>query len=384
MKKSRSLFAVLLIVISALAVPFPASAGEQGQEDAVMEMILGELDFREVEDALASIFPKEKLSFRQVLGELLEGDLRAATDSFGRFFRDRLLYEIDVNRAGMIRMLLIAVMAAALSNFSGLVQNRQIADISFYMLYLLLIAICVSSFETASEAVEMHLGLLSEFVKVLAPVYFLAVAFASGITTSTMFYHMVLVLIYVVELVVIRFLLPMLHVYILVKVLGHLTEEDYLSKLAELLDIVIRWTLRALLAGVIGLNIVQGLLGPALDSVGRTAVIKGMEMLPGIGDVTGGIGEAVIGTAVLIKNGIGAGALILCALIGLVPVIQMAVLMLMYKVAAAVIQPISDNRIAECISGIGDGCGMLLQVVLYAGVLFLITIAIVAVSTAAH
>lgn len=350
-------------------------------ENDVMDMILEELEFGEVEEVMESIFPGQKVTFRTVLGKLLEGDVKEAAVLVGNVVRDRLLYEIDVNRMSVIRILLIAITAAVLTNFSGLVKNRHISDISFYMLYLLLITICVSSFELVTKSVAERLGLLTEFVKVLAPVYFLSVAFSSGVTTSVMFYHIVLVLIYIVELLVIRFLLPVIHVYIMVKVLEHLTEEDYLSKFAELLEIVIQWTMRIVLTGVIGLNVIQGLLGPAIDSAGRNVLVRGVEMIPGIGDVAGGIGQTVIGTAVLIKNGIGAGALIICILICLVPVIQMAVMTLMYKVAAAMIQPMSDKRIVECISGIGEGFRMLLRVVVNSAVLFLITIAIVAAAT---
>lgn len=398
MKKRRGFFAVVILALAFFVFPISVYAGDvqrkeenrdggteaaedEGRVDVVMDAILGELPFDEVERTIDSIFPEGKVAFGEIVDELLDGNTKGAVSLIGEMARDRLFYEIDVNREGIIRILLVAITAAVLTNFSGLVKNRHISDISFYMLYLLLITISMSSFEVVLKVVEKNLGMLAEFVKVLAPLYFLAVAFASGITTSAMFYHIVLVLIYLVELVVIRFLLPMIHVYIMMTVLNHLTEEDYLSKFEELLEIVIQWTLKILLTGVIGLNVVQGLLGPALDSVGRNVIVKGVEMIPGIGDVAGGIGQTVIGTAVLIKNGIGVGALIICILICLVPVIQMAVMTLMYKVAAAMIQPVSDNRIVESISGIGDGCQMLLRVMLNAAVLFLITIAIVAVAT---
>ena len=147
------------------------------------------------------------------------------------------------------------------------------------------------------------------------------------------------------------------------------------------MELGIKWTMKLMFSGVIGLNLVQGILGPALDTVGRRTIFKGMEMLPGVGDIVGGIGQIAAGAAALIKNGIGVGAAIICVMICLVPVMQTAVLVILYKGAAAVIQPISDRRITDCLSGIGDGFHMLLKLLLTSGVLFLITIAIVAVTT---
>ena len=53
----------------------------------------------------------------------------------------------------------------------------------------------------------------------------------------------------------------------------------------------------------------------------------------------------------------------------------------MYKGLAALIQPISDKRIVEAISSVGDGYHMLLRVVFTTGVLFLITIGVAAAAT---
>ena len=88
----------------------------------------------------------------------------------------------------------------------------------------------------------MHL--LTEFLKVLAPVYIFAVGLTCGLTTSAMFYHMLLVLIYLIELVAVQFLLPIIHVQVLVGVLNNLSEEDYLAKFGELLELGIKWTMK--------------------------------------------------------------------------------------------------------------------------------------------
>ena len=104
-------------------------------------------------------------------------------------------------------------------------------------------------------------------------------------------------------------------------------------------------------------------------------------MIPGVGEIAGGVGQAALGAAVLIKNGIGVGAAVICVMICLGPAMQTAVLVLLYKGAAALIQPVSDRRITDFLSGIGDGCEMVMKVILTSGILFLITIAIVAATT---
>lgn len=195
------------------------------------------------------------------------------------------------------------------------------------------------------------------------------------------FYNLALLLIFLIEFLILELLLPLIHVYIIVKFLNSLSDEDYLSKLAELMEVIISWTLKTLLACVIGLNVIQGLIAPAIDTVKRSVLTRGAEAIPGVGDALGGVAEVVLGTAVLVKNGIGMAGAVICIVLCAVPMIQVAVIALMYKLAAALIQPVSDKRMVTCIGSVGEGCQLLIRVVFTVSVLFLLTIAIVAVTT---
>ncbi|HBA63273.1 MAG TPA: stage III sporulation protein AF [Lachnospiraceae bacterium] len=372
-------FAVaMLLTIPVLAALEDEQVQEQKSDSTwTKERLMEELDFGEVEQELKKLFPREKITFTDLLSCLFAGEPDKVFGVAGDMIRDRFFYELSVNRRSMVQILAIALVAAVITNFSGMVKNKQIAEISFYLLYLLLITICLNAFQVTLDAVQTSIGELTGFIQVLGPVYFLAVAFSSGLNTSMVFYHLILVLIYLVELVVLQFLIPLIHVYIMMRVLDNLSPEAYLSRFSELLELVIRWILKALLTGVAGISLIQGLLVPVLDSLKRGTLMKGMEMIPGIGDIASGAGEIVIASAVLIKNGIGIGAAVVCILICMTPVIQTGLLVLLYKLSAALLQPVSDKRIVSMLGGIGDGMQILMKMVMTVAVLFLLTIAIV-------
>lgn len=167
----------------------------------------------------------------------------------------------------------------------------------------------------------------------------------------------------------------------MMKVLNYLSEEEYLSRFTELIETVVSWTLKTMLACVIGLNTIQGLIMPAVDSVKRSAVARGVEAIPGIGDAVSGTAEVILGTAVVVKNGVGAAGAVICFALCLAPLIQIGVMVLFYKLAAALVQPVADKRLTGCIGGMADGCQLLMRMIFTAGILFLITIAIVAATT---
>ena len=358
----------------------PAGDPEEAQKD-LEEALLSEFDFDEIERSLREMFPEEKVKFSDVVTSFISGDLEETGGLILDFLSDQVSYEFRYNRHNLVYILLIALVAAVFTNFAGAFQNRQISEISFYILYMLLITLCLASFQAAMQGIEGRLDTLLDFMRVLCPAYFLAVAFASGSMSSMFFYNMILFLIYMVELVIVRFLLPVINIYIMVRVMGSLTGEDFLSEFADLLKKAAVWLMRAMLAGVIGVNVVQGLLAPAIDTLKRSALTRTAEALPWVGNVMGGTAELFLGTAVLIKNGIGMAGAVIAVLICVVPILQMAVTALMYKLAAALVQPVSDKRITACISGVSEGYELMMRVVFTVGVLFLLTIGVTAAST---
>ena len=345
------------------------------------DQMLGEFDFSELDDSIRSLFPREKLRFSDVTASMMSGDLTETGKLLLEYVGDQFHYEFRTNRKNLVYMLLIAVIAAIFTNFSGAFQSRQVSEISFYVLYMLLITMCLTTFRVAMEGLEGKLEALLDFMRLLCPGYFMAVSLASGTSSSLMFYGMVLILIYMVEVLVLRLLLPLINVYIMIQVMNYLVGEHVLSELADLIRKLITWILRSLLGLVVGMNVIQGLLSPTIDTLKRSTLTKTVEAVPGLGNLFGCVTDVLLGTSVLIKNGIGMAGAVILILICSVPVVQMAAMTFLYKFAAAMVQPVSDKRITGCIRSVSEGYRLMLKVLYTTLILFLITIAVVAAST---
>lgn len=357
------------------------AAGEEKLQITQKEM-LDEFDFSDLDDSLKKMFPREKMKFREVIETLLSGNLKQAGEQFTKFLWDQFFYELQTHRKLLVYLLLIAVIAAVFANFSSAFGARQASEAAFYILYMLLIALCLSGFRLAVSEMETSLKCLLEFMKVLCPTYFLAVTVASGSLTSMFFFEVVLFLIFLAETVILNFLMPVINVYMMIQVMGNLTGEEFLSQFAELLEKLTGWILKTMLACVIGINVVQGILAPVADSVRRSFITKTVEAIPGVGNTAGSVMDVVLGTAVLIKNGIGMAGAVIAAGICILPILKVLLLAFLYKMAAAVTQPVSDKRITSCIGNVSEGYEMLGKVMGTTGILFLITIAVVAASAA--
>lgn len=345
------------------------------------ERMLSEFDFSAIDDKLQELFPDEKMNFRSMVKQLIETKGEGSAKIITKFLMDQIGYEFRHNKKNLVYILLLTVIAAIFTNFSNAFQNKQVSEISFYVIYLLLLTLCLNSFKIAVSGVSEKLELILEFMQVLCPTYFLAVSITTGSASSIMFYNVVLFLIYLVEMLVLNFLIPLVNVYIMIQVMNYLSGEDYLSQLSELIKKFVLWVLKSLLTCVVGVNVIQGMLAPAIDTVKRSAITKTAEAIPGVGNVFGGVTDMVLATAVLIRNGIGVtGAGILLSICA-VPIVQMFFFMFLYKATAAIVQPISDKRITACISSVSEGYELLGKILFATAMLFLITIAILTVTT---
>lgn len=399
MKKQSLYGRILLVRISMLAMTVIAALWWQEKAESMgivyasetedvqisdktqnMEL-LESMDFTDIDRMMEDLFPQERMEFADAVRQIMMGNTDVGRDAIKEMLRERILGAWEVNRKSILYLILLAIASAVFIGFSDIFQTRQVSQISFYMIYLLVMGICLASFQAASEWMANGVHTLTGFMKVLYPVYFAAVTVAKGSISSLAFYHLAIILIVVIEELLLRLIVPGIHMYVIIRVMNSLQSEDYLSKFAELLETAIGWGLKTLMGSMIGLNVIQGMLGPAIDTVKRSAVTRGMEMVPGVGDLLGGTAEVALGTAVLIKNSIGIVGMFLCLVLCLAPLLQLAVITLGYKLAAALVQPVSDKRIIECISGVGEGCKMLMNCIFVTGILFLVTVAIVSYTT---
>lgn len=338
-------------------------------------------DFDEVENIVNESIGNQDINFTDIVEDLISGESENVFKNMFKNLADNLMSEIYYNKDAIIRVLIIAIIAAFFTNLSSVFSNNQISETGFFITYMLLITILVAAFSVITSVATNMISLLLDFMRALIPAYFLAVGVASGTVTSLAFYEITLILISVVNYLFLYFLIPAINIYVVLLLINNVSKEDFLSKLAELLKTIIEWSLKTLFAIVLGVNVIQSMCLPIVDSLKTTALKKVVSMIPGIGSGTNAITQVIIGSGALIKNGIGAAALVFIVLICLVPVIKVFVFSLMYQGTAAIIQPVSDKRIIQCINSVFDGSKLLLRVVIMSALLFIITIAIICLST---
>lgn len=342
----------------------------------VENSLLGEMDFTEIQKMLDDMLGTESFSFSKALKGLISGENVFSKEAVQELLRSLFFSRMEKERATFFKILLLVLMAAVFSNFAAVFEEGQIGEVSFYVVYLLLFTLLMNSFSELSMALSENLSWITEFMKTLTPAYFMAVAASAGASTAAVFYEGVLLLVWLIQWMMLTVLLPAANLYILLRLVNHLSREEMLGKMAELLDTAIHWGLRTLLGVVVGLQVVRNLVAPVIDSLKRSVIGKTASALPGVGNAVNTVTELVVTSAVLVRNSLGVVVLAALVLVGAGPVIHYGLLSFSYRLLAALSQPVSDKRMVECLSTMGEGCAILLQIILTAEILCMLTFVI--------
>lgn len=335
----------------------------------------------ELQQKVDGLFPTFEFSLKELFTRLLAGDvLGTLADALQSVIRGMAAEAAGIKNI-MLTLLILGIVSALLSHFTDVFDNHQVADISFYLVYLLLMAILLKCFHEAAQTAAGAVSDIVTFIKVFIPTYFISVGVAGGGVTAYAYYQLLLFLIYGVEQILFAVVLPFIYSYVLLAVINGIWSEERLTILLEFIQKCIGSVLKAAIGIVTGISLFQSMITPVIDSLKSSVLQKAVSAIPGIGNVADGVVEMVVGSAVLIKNSIGIVILILLTGACLVPLLKILLIAGVLKLSAAFMGIISDRRITGCTNKVGEGSFLLFKTTGTAMVLFIITIAIAAYTT---
>ena len=315
-------------------------------------------------------------SFWDIVKKAASGDADGLLLLAGQRIEELFLGEMLAGGKLLAQAASIGILGAVFTHISSAFKGRQVSDAGFFACYLLLFACLAASFLASLDTAARSLDQILEFMRLLMPAYFLAVAFAGGSMTALAMYEVCLGAVALVQWLCGDILLSLVKIYVLLILGSHAVKEPFLTKLTGLLEQVVDWSLKTLVGLVAGFHLIQALVLPYADGAAQAGARRLLELVPGLGAGAGAVAQLVLGSGVLIKNSIGTAGAIILGLLTLAPAVKLGILMLLYQCVAAVMEPVCDKRMVSCVSGMARGHKMLLKIQLYSLFLFLLAIAI--------
>ncbi len=368
--------------------PAVSAEGAEGEENSQDE----DRDIRIQTDDLISDLGLDKIdsyvkrenaggiTFSELVRELMGNGLSLDFAAAGKKLKEAVLQDYSENRAMLIQVLILVIAFSVLIQMTSALPKSYIPDLGFLGVYLIVMLLLLKLFLITAGTAESYLSKLTEFMQLLMPAFCMSMVFSNGSISAGAYYELLLLLIYLVDLVFVKILLPAVQIYMVLQLVNHLTEERF-SRIASLMSDSVNWCIKILMSAMIGLNIVQGLLAPGIDGLKRSTIAEAVRAVPGAGQIMNSMTQMLAGSAMLVKNSVGAAALAVLVSVSFLPLLKVSVFMMLYRGCAAFMEPVSDKRFCAAVSALGQSAALCLKLMFYAALLFFLTTAVICAST---
>lgn len=352
-----------------------------GAEGEKVQGVLDELSYDQIQDMMDRILGQQSFDFSEYVGGLVNGSQTASLKEMFQTVFEGAVSNVLQDKQMIFSLFAIALVGAVFTNFSKLLQGKQVAQTAFFAVYLLFFSVLCTSFCQVAQLAEDTMGNLLDFMGALVPAFFISMSFSQGGTAASVYYEFTLAMIALVNYVLVKLALPAINLYFFLQVSNYLSEEDMFSKMAELVRDLVKTAMKTMFGIMMGMNVVQGLIIPVTAQVKNMAVVRMGSAIPGVGSTFSSVAQTVLGAATLVKNAVGVTGLVVVFLICAMPLLHMVLNQFLYQLVAAVIQPVSDTRLVKALGGTVEAIRLLVYAVGVGAMLFITSIAIVSAMT---
>lgn len=355
------------------------------QADGLTDDLLGELQTDDLDDFLQEQSDETDLdiSFLQLLQNLLHGDAKPDGQTVWNWLVNHCFGVVHMNRGYLVQMLVLLLAFAMLQGITGIFSNAFLSDMSFLAVYFLFLYNALRVFSSMQEVTYRCLDRITEFTMLIQPVFCMAMVFSSGVNSASLTYEILLLVLYLVQNLLQKVLFPLVFIYLVTQFANYTWKEEHFSSMAHLLESGVLCAQKILIAFVLGLNLIQGLIAPAVDQLRRSAAIRTIGVIPGLGGAMNSVSELLLGTGILIKNSVGATAVVVLVLLCAKPLLEIAVLTLVYRILAAVSEPVTDKRISGVLDALAKTGLLYAKLVVTAILMLFLSVTVVCMATGA-
>lgn len=337
-----------------------------------------ELDrlLREAGDATYGM--AERFSAENILNSMAEGKSVFDDPALIEDLRSLFLTEIRSALIFCAQIVAVCLVIGVLKGLSSSFNSRSVSDISILVCAMVIAGICITNFRVTYQLAYDSVSTMVNTMEILMPVIIGILIGTGAVASGTILSPVIIGSITGVSFILKTFILPALFGSTVLTLINCLTEKDYVNKMAKLIRnaaVAVTGLLLVILGGVIN---IQGLLTEASDGLLlNTARYSLSNFIPIVGGFTSDTVDLFLRCMGTIKSVVGVFGMILIILLLLAPLIKILVIAFIYKVTAAVTEPVTESKISEGLNEMGSCVVSIGAIMFFTALLFIMYISVI-------
>ncbi|KXG76795.1 stage III sporulation protein AE [Thermotalea metallivorans] len=287
-----------------------------------------------------------------------------------------LFKEVVANSVLLVKLIVFAVLCAFLNNLSDAFESDGVGKLAYMTCYIVIIAIAIQSFAIATQIGVDAIDEMVMLMQALLPVLLTLLMSMGGIASSALFQPMIIASVGIISTLMKNIVMPLIFFSVILTIVNYLSSKIQVSKLASFLKQICIILIGFMLTIFIGVITIQGLAASATDGVTIRTAKFAVGLIPIVGGFISDAADAIFGCSLVLKNALGGLGLFLLTLMVMMPLLKILSLILIYKLASALIEPMMDNALPDCLNDLSNSLMMVFGTVLSVAMMFFMAVTI--------
>jgi stage III sporulation protein AE len=289
-----------------------------------------------------------------------------------------VLHEVMVNGKLLASIVVLAVFSLILETIQSAFEKNTVSQVAYALTYVVLIIIAINSFSVAIVYAKDAIGDMVGFMLAVIPLLLTLLASMGNLVSVTVLHPLVVFMIHTVSTMIYVIVFPLLFFSAVLHIVSAVSERYKATQLADLLRNAAVAMLGVFVTVFLGVISIKGATGAVTDGVTvRTAKYVASNFVPVVGRLFSDATDTVLGASLLVKNAVGIAGVVIIIMLCAFPALKILTLAVIYKVSAAVMQPLGASPISKMLSTIGKSMIYVFATLAAVGLMFFLAITII-------
>ena len=375
--------AIIVLILSMLMICMGASAEEDAADSGELINSYSGIFEKQLERGAGGLIfdavspYTDGFSIREFIGRIAAGEIPLdIRDIAGEAVYALLGKTIAAakNMAGVLAAAILgAFLTGSVSEFEKSGAFKAATDVCFIAVASMASAVFYDCLQSASAAIEN----LAVFMRCIVPVMITALLSAGAIVSAGALEPALLAIIEIAASLIKSLFMPLVMIGTGLGIVNSMSDGLKIKRLTEFVNGFIKYGLSVLLTIFVAFAGLQSVAASGADALTlKLTKFASSNLIPVVGGVLSDSVETVMRCSAVIKNAVGVLGIIVIVFIVIMPIIDIVSVLIVFRITAALCEPISSKNITECVSCMANGIATAFSMLVAISVMFIIMITV--------
>lgn len=313
----------------------------------------------------------------ELLSRIAKGEIPLSAKGILGELSNALFGEVIGVFKTMLCVLGLVVLSSLLSGLSSGFGKESVNNMAKYVCFIAVVGITSSVFYDVISIAEGAIENLALFMRSAVPVMITSLI-ASGAVVSASTLEPFMLGITEIALSLIQYLfMPLVMIGTALGIVNSLSDELKTTGLISLINKTVKYGLSVLLTIFVAFAGLKSIVSSGADGLTiKLTKFASSNLIPVVGGILSDAVVTVMNCSAVIKNALGVIGVIVVFLIAVMPVVKIIAALLVFRVVAAMCEPIGSKSTVDCITVMANGISTVFSMLAAVTIMFIMIITI--------